>query len=299
MANKTIVFSGNANKKLAESACRLLGLNLGKLNSEKFSDGETKIEILEDVAGKEIFIIQPTCPPVNDNLMELLLIIDAVKRAAAAGITAVIPYFGYSRQDRITGSLSPISAKLAADLIAAAGTDRVVTLDLHSDQIQGFFNLPVDNLSAGPAFMKYLEKIENLVIVSPDAGGVKRARAYAKELKTELAVIDKRRDLNDKIVSMRLIGEVAGKNALIVDDLIDTGNTLIEAVRTLKQSGANEVFACSTHAVLSGQAVELLKQSELTELIVSDSIPLGERAKDCPKFKIVSVAEILAMAIKK
>jgi len=294
-----IILSGNSNHQLASKIADYLKLPLGKALVGTFADGEIKIEIDEQIAGKEVFIIQSTCPPVNHNLMELLLLADAVRRADAAKITAILPYFGYSRQDKIAAGVSPVSARLVADLIAAAGVNRVITLDIHSDQSIGFFNMPIINLTARPAFINYLKQNnENFIIVSPDAGGVKRARAYANELKTELAVISKKRDVANRISSMQIIGEVRGKNVLIIDDLIDTGRTLVEAAKALKENGANTISVCATHAVLSGETVKLIESSELSEVIVSDSIPLNADAKNSSKFKIVSVAEILASSLK-
>ena len=294
-----IILSGNSNLDLSSKIAEHLKLPLGKALVGTFADGEIKIEIDEQLAGKEVFIIQSTCPPVNHNLMELLLLVDAVRRADAAKITAILPYFGYSRQDKIAAGVSPVSARLVADLIATAGVNRVITLDIHSDQAVGFFNMPIINLTARPAFINYLKQNnENFIIVSPDAGGVKRARAYANELKTELAVISKKRDVANRISSMQIIGEVRGKNVIIIDDLIDTGRTLVEAAKALKENGANTISVCATHAVLSGEAVSLIESSELSEVIVSDSIPLSASAKNSSKFKIVSVAGILASSLK-
>jgi len=294
-----IILSGNSNHQLASKIADYLKLPLGKALVGTFADGEIKVEIDEKIAGKEVFIIQSTCPPVNHNLMEFLLMVDAVRRADAAKITAILPYFCYSRQDKIAAGVSPVSARLVADLIAAAGVNRVITLDIHSDQSIGFFNMPIINLTARPAFINYLKQNdENFIIVSPDAGGVKRARAYANELKTELAVISKKRDVANQISSMQIIGEVRDKNVLIIDDLIDTGRTLVEAAKALKENGANTISVCATHAVLSGEAVKLIDESELSEVIVSDSIPLSDAAKNSSKFKIVSVAEILASSLK-
>jgi len=293
-----IILSGNSNHQLASKIADYLKLPLGKALVGIFADGEIKVLIDEKIAGKEVFIIQSTCPPVNHNLLELLLLADAVRRADAAKITVILPYFGYSRQDKIAAGVSPVSARLVADLIATAGVDRVITLDIHSDQSIGFFNMPIINLTARPAFIKYLKQAdENFIIVSPDAGGVKRARAYANELKTELAVISKKRDVANRISSMQIIGEVRGKNVIIIDDLIDTGRTLVEAAKTLKENGANIISVCATHAVLSGEAVSLIEASELSEVIVSDSIPLNADAKNSAKFKVVSVAEILASSL--
>lgn len=298
--NDLLVFSGNANLELAKNICNYLNITLGDAEVDKFNDGEIRIKINQDARGKDIFIVQPTCPPVNENMMELLILIDAIRRASARRITAVIPYYGYGRQDRKDRPRVPITAKLVANLITTAGADRVLTMDLHAGQIQGFFDIPLDHLFAVNVFMEYLEKkgLPNLVVVSPDVGGVKMARAYAKKLKADLAVVDKRRVNDRKAEVMNIMGEVKGKNVCIVDDLIATAGTLVEAVAALKSSGAKEVYAAATHPVLSGPAIERIKKSELEELIVTDTIPIDKK-KVISKIKVLSVAPLLGKAIER
>jgi ribose-phosphate pyrophosphokinase len=297
--NNIRIFTGNSTLELAHKICDHLSLPLGQAMVSTFSDGEIRVEIGENVRGRDVFLIQSTCPPTNHNLMELLIMIDAVKRASARRITAVIPYFGYARQDRKVAPRVPITAKLVADLLSTAGAQRVLTMDLHVGQIQGFFDIPVDNLYASPVMIPYIrENIQNdLAIVSPDAGGVARARAYAKRLTATLGLIDKRRDAPGKAKAMNLIGEVTGKEVVILDDIIDTGGTLSEAAGVIMQHGARNVNACCTHAVLSGPAVERVTNSPLHRLVVTDTIPLSEAAKKCPKIVQLPVAPLLAQAI--
>jgi ribose-phosphate pyrophosphokinase len=296
-----VVFAGNSNLKLAKDICRQIGISLGDAQVKRFSDGEIQIEIRENVRGKDVFILQSTCVPVNDHLVELLLMIDAFKRSSAQRITAVIPYYGYSRQDKKIAPRVPISAKLVADLIEVAGANRVITMDLHAGQIQGFFNVPVDNLFAAPVLLQYIKDNfrNDTVIVSPDAGGVERARAFAKRLDSLLAIIDKRRDAPNKAEAMNVVGDVDGKTAIILDDMVDTAGTLTQAALALKERGASEIHACSAHAVLSGPAVERIRDSEIQSLVVTDTIPVGDRAKGCDKIRILSVSRLLAEAIQR
>ena len=299
--NKLRVFTGNSNISLAQMICEHLGIPLGKAQVTKFSDGEINAEIDESVRGMDVFVVQSTCPPVNDHLMELLILIDALKRASAARINAVIPYYGYARQDKKVLPRAPISAKLVADLITTAGASRVLTMELHASQIQGFFNIPVDHLYASPILMDYLNERfhRGLVIVSPDAGGVERARAFAKRLGVSLAIIDKRRDTPNVAEVMHTIGDVTGKNSLLLDDMVDTAGTLTNAAFALKEEGAKNVYAYCTHAVLSGRAIDRLMESPLEEVIVTDTIPLRGESASCKKIKVLSVAPLLAEAIKR
>ena len=293
------IFTGNANPELAQKICTHLDISLSQALVSAFSDGEIRVEIGENVRGRDVFLIQSTCPPANHNLMELVIMIDAVKRASARRITAVIPYFGYARQDRKVAPRVPITAKLVADLITTAGADRILTMDLHVGQIQGFFDIPVDNLYASPVMIPYISKNFNhdLAIVSPDAGGVPRARAYAKRLGATLGLIDKRRDAPGKAQAMNLIGDVTGKAVVILDDIIDTAGTLSEASKVIITNGAKNISACCTHAVLSGQAVTRIRDSQLNRLVVTDTIPLSEDAQSCPKIVQLSVSHLLARAI--
>jgi ribose-phosphate pyrophosphokinase len=297
--NDFAVFTGNSNPGLAKKICKYLGVQLGGAKVKTFSDGEIQIEIEETVRGKDIFIVQSTCPPVNDNLVELLLMIDAFKRSAASRITAVMPYYGYSRQDKKIVPRVPISAKLIADLLTVAGTNRLITMDLHAGQIQGFFDIPVDNLFAAPVIIEYIKSniSNNLVIVSPDAGGVERARAYAKRLNTELAIIDKRRDAPNKAIAMSVIGDVNDKVAVILDDMIDTAGTLIEAAYAIMEHGAKEVHACCAHPVFSGPAIDRIKNSVLKSVVVSDTIPLNSKAETCDKISTLSISELVGESI--
>lgn len=298
--NDILVFSGNANLELAKKICNYLKVTLSDATVDRFNDGEIRVKINQDVRGKDVFLVQPTCPPVNENMMELLILLDALRRASARRITAVIPYYGYGRQDRKDMPRVPITAKLVANLITIAGAGRVLTMDLHAGQIQGFFDIPLDHLFAVNVFMEYFEnkKLPNLVVVSPDVGGVKMARAYAKKLKADLAVVDKRRVNDREAEVMNIMGEVKGKNVCIVDDLIATAGTLVEAVAALKSAGAKAVYAAATHPVLSGPAVERIKKSELEELIVTDTIPIDKK-KMISKIKILSVAPLLGKAIER
>jgi ribose-phosphate pyrophosphokinase len=294
------VFAGNSNPALSASICEILEIPLGKLLAGRFSDGEIRIEIGENVRGADVFLIQTGASPVNDNLMELLVMIDACKRASARRITAVMPYYCYARQDRKNKPRVPITARLVADLITRVGANRIVTMDLHAGQIQGFFNVPVDNLYASPILLPFIKEHfdRNLIIVSPDAGGVPRARAYAKLLKSGLAMIDKRRSDPNKAEALNIIGEVEGKTVVILDDMVDTAGTLVEATRTLLERGARAVYACVTHAVLSGPAVERITNSPLENLIVTDTLPLREDVRKCGKITCVSSAALFAQAIR-
>ena len=302
MQDKIRVFSGNSNQKLATSICASLGVKLGAARVRNFSDGEIMVEIGENVRGRDVYIIQSTCAPTNSNLMELLIMADALKRASAATITAVIPYYGYARQDRKAAPRTPITAKLVADLITTSGVDRVVTIDLHAGQIQGFFNIPVDNLYAAPVILNYLKSRfegQPVVMVSPDAGGTERARAFAKRLGCTLAVIDKRRTGPNVAEIMHLIGDVRDKVAIILDDMVDTAGTLTQGAKALKENGAKAIYACATHGVLSGPAIERINNSDIEEIVLTDTIPLGERQEQTDKVKVLSVADLLAEAIKR
>lgn len=298
-----MVFAGNANVSLAEGIVRKLNMRLGMASVGRFSDGEIAVEIEENVRGKEVFIVQPTCAPINENLMELLIMIDAFRRSSASVITAVIPYYGYSRQDRRTRSARvPISAKLVAKMISSAGADRVLTVDLHADQIQGFFDVPVDNVYASPILLGdvWRQQYPNLMVVSPDIGGVVRARALAKRMDdADLAIVDKRRPRPNESKVMNIIGDVLGRSCVMVDDLVDTAGTLCKAAKALKEHGANKVVAYCTHPVLSGPAVENIDNSVLDELVVTDTIPLSTSAKECKKIRVLSVAEMLAETIRR
>ncbi|GMU62102.1 MAG: ribose-phosphate pyrophosphokinase [Myxococcales bacterium] len=295
------VFSGNSNRALAERICEYLKRPVSKADVGRFSDGEIQVEIGENVRGFDVFVIQSTCPPGNDHLMELLIMCDALKRASAASITAVIPYYGYSRQDRKVAARTPITAKLVADLLATAGTTRVVSMDMHAGQIQGFFNIPTDHLYASPVFLEDLRRkfpsADDLVIVSPDAGGVERARAYSKRLNCPLAIIDKRRPRPNASEVMNLIGDVKGKSAIIVDDIIDTGGTLAQGAAALMEKGAKEVLAYIVHPILSGPAITRITESALTELVVSDTVPLSKSAQDCRKIRQIGTERLFGEAI--
>ncbi len=294
------IFSGNSNPVLSKKICDYLNVPMGGAKVKTFSDGEIQIEINENVRLKDIFVIQSTCHPVNDNLVELLLMIDAFNRSSTKRITAVIPYFGYARQDKKVAPRVPISAKLVADLITAAGADRVITMDLHAGQIQGFFSIPVDNLFAAPVTLKHIKANydhENLVIVSPDAGGAERARAFAKRLGAGLAIIDKRRTAPNVAKAMSVVGDVKGKVAMILDDMADTAGTLTQAASAIVEHGASEVHACCSHAVLSGPAVDRITESPLKSLIVTDTIPLSDKAAVCGKIEVLSIAELVGEAI--
>ncbi len=295
-----MVFTGNAIPKLAEAVAEQLGTRLGKATVGRFSDGEVMVEILENVRGKDVFVLQSTCAPTNDNLMELMVMVDALKRASAGRITAAIPYFGYARQDRrVRSSRVAISAKVVANMLEVAGVDRVLTMDLHADQIQGFFDIPVDNIYAAPVLLADVatQNLSECIVVSPDVGGVVRARALAKRLDTDLAIIDKRRPKANVSEVMNIIGEVRGRTCVIMDDMVDTAGTLTKAADALKEHGATRVLAYCTHAVLSGNAVERISQSALDELVVTDSIPLSQAAEACGKIRVLSCAGLLAETI--
>lgn len=298
MYGKLKILSGTANLPLANAICNHLGCPLTPSLCETFSDGESRIEINSSVRGDDVFVIQPTCAPVNYNLMQLCLMLDALKRASATRITAVIPYYGYARQDRKVNPRAPISAKLVADFITAAGANRVVTVDLHAGQIQGFFNCPVDNLFASKALLEPFMSIkEEVVVVSPDAGGVERARAFAKRIEAPLAIIDKRRDHPNQAIATSVIGDVKDRIAILVDDIIDTAGTITAAAELLLSAGAREVNATATHGVLSGPAIENLNRSVFTKVLVTDTIPIDNKNKECPKIHVIPVADLLATAI--
>ena len=299
--DKLAIFSGNANPELAKNICKYLKIKLSDALAARFSEGEIRVKINENVRGKDVFVVQPTSPPCNDNLMELLIMLDALKRSSAQRITAVVPYFGYARQDRKDQPRVPITAKLVANLLTIAGANRVLAVDLHAGQIQGFFDIPVDHLFAVGVFIDYLSrlKLKDLVIVSPDVGGIKMARAYAKRLSADLAIIDKRRDSPEKTEVMYILGKVEGRNAIIVDDLIATGSSLVEAVEALKKARAKSVRAAISHGVLSGPARERIdKCKDLEELLITDTIPLDNHKKH-PRIKVLSVADLLGEAIKR
>jgi ribose-phosphate pyrophosphokinase len=298
-----MVFTGNAHPKLAEDVARHLGLPVGRATVGRFSDGEVMVEILENVRGKDVFVLQSTCDPTNDNLMEIMLMVDSLRRASAGRITAAIPYFGYARQDRrVRSARVPITARVVADMLTVVGVNRVLTMDLHSDQIQGFFDVPVDNIYSAPILLEDITRqgYEDLIIVSPDTGGVVRARAIAKRLDDcDLAIIDKRRPKPNEAKVMHIIGDVAGRSCVILDDMVDTANTLCEGAKALKDHGAKQVIAYCTHAVLSGSAVERIQNSALDELVVTDTIPLRDDARACKKIRQLSVAELLAETIRR
>lgn len=293
------IFSGNANQPLAKQICDQLGIPLGKINLSVFSDGELYCQILENVRGKDVFIIQPTCSPVNSNLMELLVMTDAFKRSSAARITSVIPYYGYGRQDRKDKPRVPISSKLVADLLTAAGTDRILAMDLHAGQIQGFFDIPVDHLYAAPVLIEYLkdQNIPDLTLVSPDAGGVERTRAFARRLNAALAIMDKRRTKPNEAEILHVIGKVSGRNIIIIDDMIDTAGTLVNTAIALKKKKAKRIFACATHGVLSGPAISRLEKSPIEQIILTNTVPLNG-SKLLPNMTVLSVAGLLGKAIQ-
>ena len=302
MISDTVLFTGNANPALAQEIATNLGITLGKASVGRFSDGETTVEIQQNVRGREVFVLQSTCAPTNDNLMELLVMVDALKRASAQRITAVIPYFGYARQDRRPRSTRvPISARVVADLLETVGVNRVLTMDLHADQIQGFFNIPVDNIYASPVLLSDLQakKYDDLVVVSPDVGGVVRARALAKQLGCDLAIIDKRRPKANVSEVMHIIGEIDGRNCVIMDDMIDTAGTLVKAAEVLKERGAKSVYAYCTHTVFSGPAIERIKASALDEVVITNTIPLNEAAKSTTKIRQLSTAFLFAETIRR
>jgi ribose-phosphate pyrophosphokinase len=300
MSRDLKVFTGSAHPELGEGIARALGIPLGRAHLSRFSDGEVWFQIQDNVRGADVFVVQPTAPPVNENLMELLVMLDAFKRSSASRLTAVIPYYGYARQDRKDKPRVPISAKLVADLISTAGTDRILTMDLHAAQIQGFFDVPVDHLFAAPVIMDYVSrlKLPRLTVVSPDAGGVERARAYAKRLEAALAIVDKRRETPNVAEIHHVIGDVEGRTALIVDDIVDTAGTLAKVAEAIKEAGAAQVLASSSHAVLSGNSMERIERSPLSKLIVTDSIPVSKEKRRSEKIVVLSVAELLGKAIK-
>lgn len=300
--DRLMVFAGNANPQLARDVVEHLHIDLGRARVGRFSDGEVMVEILENVRGRDVFVLQSICSPTNDNLMELLVMVDALKRASAGRVTAAIPYMGYARQDRRPSSARvPISAKVVANMMASVGLDRVLTMDLHSEQIQGFFDIPVDNIYSGPILLGDVWKhgFNNLVVVSPDVGGVVRARGLAKRLEADLAIIDKRRPRPNVATVMHIIGEVDDRTCVIVDDLVDTANTLCEAASALKKNGAERVLAYCTHPVLSGSAVQRINESVLDEIVVTDTIPLHEDAKRCKKIRVLTVASLLAETVRR
>ena len=298
--DKFKIFCGTANEPLCDEVCTFLGLTRGQARVTRFSDGEVYLQIQENVRGADVFLMQPTCNPVDMHLMELLLMMDALKRASARRITAVIPYFGYARQDRKDKPRVPISSKLVADLLTTAGADRALVVDLHAPQLQGFFNIPVDHLFASPVLVDHFKKLNlpNLTVVSPDAGGVERARFFAKKMDAALAIVDKRRvDINVAEV-MHVIGDVHGRTCLVIDDLIDTAGTLVKTARALLENGATQVFACASHAVLSGPAIENISKSDITEVVVTNTIPLSDSAHLEPKIKVLSIAGLIGRAIQ-
>lgn len=296
--DKLMIFSGNAHPQLVQEIVTKLGINLSSIAVGRFSEGEVRVKINDNVRGKDVFVVQPTCPPVNENLMELLIMIDAFRRASARRITAVIPYYGYARQDRKDQPRVPITAKLVANLLANTGTHRVLTMDLHAGQIQGFFDIPLDHLYGINVFVDYFKKmkLDNIVVVAPDVGGIKMARAYAKRLEATLAILDKRRISPESTEVMHLLGDVDGKRAIIVDDILATGSSLMEAVNTLHKRGVKEIYATISHGILSGNAVERIEDSPLKELLITNTIPFSRKSK---KIKVLSVAELLAEAIKR
>lgn len=300
MKNELVVFTGNSNPLLAKAICRYLKIPLGDALVSKFSEGEIRVKINQDVRGRDVFIVQSTCPPVNDNLVELLIMTDALKRASSRRLTAVLPFYGYARQDRKDQPRVPITAKLVANLITTSGTDRLLTIDLHAGQIQGFFDIPVDHLLAAPVLIEYYKKLRlrNLVVASPDVGGIKMARAFSKKLNADLAIVDKRRlDFQNSEV-MNILGEVKGKNIIIVDDQVTTAGSITEAAHALREAGAKEIYAGITHGIFSGPAIERIEKSPLKEVVVTDTIPLSSK-KQNKKIKVLSIAELLGEAIKR
>jgi ribose-phosphate pyrophosphokinase len=300
VSNDLKIFTGTANMALTHGICDYLRCQIGQASTTRFSDGEIYFQILENVRGADVFIVQPTCPPVDSNLIEICLMIDAFKRASAKRITAVLPYFGYARQDRKDKPRVPISSKLVSDLLVASGADRILSMDLHAPQIQGFFSIPVDHLFAAPVLVEYFQKKEmpNLTVVSPDAGGIERARAFSKRLNAELAMGNKRRLEANVAEVVNVIGDVNGRTCLIVDDMIDTAGTLVKTVDALLDNGATSVYACCSHPILSGPAVERIEKSRLQEVVVTNTVPLRADARECSKIKVLSVAELLAQAVQ-
>ncbi len=294
------IFSGNAHEKLAQEIAASLNMPLCEADVKKFSDGEIFVEVKENVRGADVFVVQPTCTPVNDHLMELVIMVDALRRSSARRITAVIPYYGYARQDRKNAPRVPISAKVVAEMLMVVGVRRVLCMDLHAGQIQGFFNIPVDHLYAAPVILKYIQQtFGEVIMVSPDAGGVERTRAFAKRLNSDLAIIDKRRERANECEAMHVIGDVQGKTAILMDDMVDTAGTLCAGAKTLLANGAKEVHACCSHPVLSGPAIERLTNSEIKSLVVTNTIPLSKEALECDKIKVLSVSALLADAINR
>lgn len=301
MKDNMKLFAGNANPALAREICDFLEVGLSAAEVRTFSDGEIFVEIGENVRGCDVFVIQPTCPPVNDHLMELVIMVDAIRRASARRITAVVPYYGYARQDRKVAPRVPITAKVVAEMMTVVGVRRVLAMDLHAGQIQGFFNIPVDHLYAAPILVKYIrqEISDNIIMVSPDAGGVERTRAYAKRLDADLAIIDKRRERANVAQAMNVIGDVRGKKAILLDDMVDTAGTLCAAAEILMKAGASEVYACCSHGVLSGPAIERLEKSQIKQLVITNSVPLRGAAAACNKIKVLSIAPLLGEAIRR
>jgi ribose-phosphate pyrophosphokinase len=302
MRDSLLVFSGNANRLLADRICEYLNIPLGNTEIQYFPDGEFDVKLLEDVRGADVYVIQPTCPPVNENILQLLILIDALKRASAGQITAVIPYFGYARQDRKAEGRVPITAKLVANMVTASGADRVLSMDLHAAQIQGFFDIPMDHLYAAPVVIEYFRRLEltRLTVMSPDVGGVKMARAYAKRLNADLAIVDKRRSGPEQVEAMHVIGAVKGRNVMLVDDIISTATTISEAAAAAKREGARDVYVCATHPVLCGDAVRKLAGAPLKEVIVTDTIPIAEeKAKKLPNLRVLTVSNLIGEAIRR
>jgi ribose-phosphate pyrophosphokinase len=301
MKNSLLVFSGNANRPLGKKVADYLGIPEGKIDISRFPDGEIDMKILEDVRGADVYVLQPTCPPVNENLMELLILIDCLRRASAERITSVMPYYGYARQDRKAEGRVPISAKLVANLIVAAGAHRALAVDLHAPQVQGFFDIPMDHLYAAPVLLDHFRRLQlkDVTIVSPDVGGIKMARAYAKRLNAGLAICDKRRGGPTETEVMHIIGEVDGRNVVLVDDMISTGTSISEAARACRKNGAKEIYICATHAVLSGKAAEKLAKAPVKEVVVTDSIPLDGKEKELPNLRILSISNLLGEAIRR
>jgi len=301
MKKGLLVFSGGANRPLSDKVCQFLNTDPGKLELSRFPDGEIDMKVLEDVRGADVYVLQPTCAPVNENLMELLILIDCLRRASAERITAVLPYFGYARQDRKAEGRVPISAKLVANLITAAGATRALSVDLHAPQIQGFFDIPMDHLYAAPVLLEYFKhlNLKDVTVVSPDVGGIKMARAYAKRLNADLAIVDKRRSGPTETEVMHVIGEVEGRNVILVDDMISTGTSISEAARACRKNGAKDIYICATHAVLAGKAVEKLSKAPIKEVVVTDTIPLNGKDKDFSNLRVLTIANLLGEAIRR
>jgi len=301
MKKGLIVFSGGANRPLAQKVTQFLNLDPGKVEISRFPDGEIDMRILEDVRGADVYVLQPTCAPVNENLMELLILIDCLRRASAERITAVVPYYGYARQDRKAEGRVPISAKLVANLITAAGATRALSVDLHAPQIQGFFDIPMDHLYAAPVLLEHFKRLglKDVTVVSPDVGGIKMARAYAKRLNADLAIVDKRRSGPTETEVMHVIGEVKNRNVILVDDMISTGTSITEAARHCRKEGAKEIYVCATHAVLAGKAVEKLAKASIKEVVVTDTIPLDGKEKELPNLRVLTIANLLGEAIRR